>query len=98
KINVREGKALADLMDESGFFEPMVVQMVSIGEEVGELSKMLRRVADFYATYLETFIDRFTTIFEPIMLVFMGGVVGVMLIALFLPIFKIASASSGGGL
>ena len=94
KINVREGKALAELMDSSNFFEPMVVQMVSIGEEVGELSKMLRRVADFYATYLETFIARFTTIFEPIMLVFMGGVIGVMLIALFLPIFKIASASS----
>lgn len=97
KNKVREGRPLGELLAASNFFEPMVVQMVSIGEEVGELSKMFRRVADFYANYLETFIGRFTTIFEPIMLVFMGGVIGFMLVALFLPIFSIAKIGSSGG-
>ncbi|PIQ88683.1 MAG: hypothetical protein COV72_07075 [Candidatus Omnitrophica bacterium CG11_big_fil_rev_8_21_14_0_20_42_13] len=91
KVNVREGQSLAALLGKNSFFEPMVIQMISIGEEVGELAKMFRRVANFYEEYVQTFIGRFATIFEPIMLVFMGGVIGTMLIALFLPIFSIAT-------
>lgn len=97
KTSVREGRPLAELLERSGFFEPMVVQMISVGEEIGELAKMFRRVADFYDEYTETFIARFATVFEPIMLVFMGGVIGTMVVALFMPIFSIIGAASKGG-
>ncbi|MFQ5680604.1 MAG: type II secretion system F family protein [Candidatus Omnitrophota bacterium] len=95
KNSVREGRPLAAMLGESGFFEPMVVQMISVGEEVGELAKMFRRVASFYEEYVDTFVGRFATIFEPIMIVFMGGVIGVMLVALFLPIFSIVNIGGG---
>lgn len=97
KTNVREGRPLAELLDKSNFFEPLVVQMISVGEEVGELAKMFRRVANFYDEYVETFVSRFATIFEPIMLLFMGGVIGVMLVALFLPIFSMVNMASSTG-
>ena len=95
KNQVREGKLIAEPMDKSGFFTPMVVQMVMIGEETGELDKMLKKVAAFYQDYIETFISRLSTLIEPFMLIFMGMVVGVIVIAMFLPIFSIAS---GGGM
>jgi len=90
KKNVREGKLIADQMGKSGFFPPMAVQMILIGEETGELGKMLKRVAQYYQEYVEVFMKRFGTIFEPIMLVFMGGVIGVIVVAMFLPIFNIS--------
>jgi type IV pilus assembly protein PilC len=68
----------------------MVVQMVNIGEEIGELSNMFKRLNAFYQEYLETFLTRFTSMFEPAMLVFMGAVIGIMVIGLFLPIFEIS--------
>lgn len=89
KTNVREGKPLSELMEKTDFFEPMVIQMIAVGEEVGELAKMFKRVSQFYDEYLETFVGRFATIFEPVMLVFMGGIIGVMVVALFMPIFSV---------
>jgi len=89
KDDVREGKPLSQPLAQSGFFDPMAVQMVSIGEEIGELSNMFKRLNVFYQEYVETFLTRFTTMFEPIMLVFMGLVVGIMVIGMFLPIFQI---------
>lgn len=94
KNQVREGKLIAEPMSKSGFFTPMVVQMVLIGEETGELDKMLKKVASFYQSYIETFIARLSTLIEPFMLLFMGAVVGVIVIAMFLPIFSIASGGS----
>jgi type IV pilus assembly protein PilC len=91
KDNVREGKPLSTPMEESGFFEPMVVQMVAIGEEIGELSSMFKKVNGYYQEYVETFLVRFTSMFEPFMLIVMGSMIGVMVIAIFLPIFKITS-------
>ena len=89
KDDVREGKPLSQPLAQSGFFDPMAVQMVSIGEEIGELSNMFKRLNVFYQEYVETFLTRFTTMFEPIMLIFMGIVVGIMVIGMFLPIFQI---------
>lgn len=89
KEDVRQGKSLSIPLEESGFFEPMVVQMVSIGEEIGELSQMFKRINTFYQQQAETFIGRFTSMFEPIMLVFMGFLIGIMVIGMFLPIFQI---------
>jgi type IV pilus assembly protein PilC len=90
KEDVREGKTLNQAFERSGFFEPMTVQMVTIGEEIGELSNMLKRLNVFYQEYVETFLVRFTSMFEPIMLVIMGIMIGVMVIGMFMPIFQIS--------
>jgi type IV pilus assembly protein PilC len=90
KEDVRSGKSLSQPLDKSGFFEPMVTQMVAIGEEIGELSPMLKKINTFYQDYVETFLVRFTSMFEPIMLLFMGLVIGMMVVGMFLPIFRIA--------
>ena len=94
KEDVREGKLLGQSLEKSDF-DPMVSQMISIGEEVGELPGMFKKLNAFYQDHLETFTARFTSIFEPIMLVFMGVVIGIMIIGLFLPIFKISQISGG---
>jgi len=90
KENVREGKSLSQQLERSGFFEPMVVQMVAVGEEIGELAQMFKRINQFYEDYVSTFLTRFTSMFEPIVLLFMGVLIGIMIIGMFLPIFKIA--------
>jgi type IV pilus assembly protein PilC len=93
KEAVRQGKPLSQPMAQSGFFEPMAVQMVAIGEEIGELSNMFKRLNVFYQEYIEIFLTRFAAMFEPAMLIFMGVVIGIMVIGMFLPIFQIASIS-----
>jgi len=89
KEDVRQGRPLNSSLEKSGFFEPMVIQMVSIGEEIGELPQMFKRINTFYQEYTETFLGRFTTMFEPFMLIFMGVVIGLMVIGIFLPIFQL---------
>jgi len=97
KEEVREGKTLNRSLGESGFFEPLVIQMLAVGEEVGDLSQMLKRVTIFYQDYVETFLLRFTSMFEPLMLIIMGIIIGSMVIGLFLPIFQIATIGGSGG-
>lgn len=96
KKNVKEGKNMAQPMEKSDFFTPMVVQMVAIGEEIGELSSMLKKIAKFYQEYLEVFVTRLAAIFEPLMIVFMGVIIGAMVISIFLPIFSLASMKTMG--
>ena len=86
---VREGKGISDALVESGFFPMMAVQMIKVGEETGELGKMLKHVADFYQDNVEAFMKRFGTLIEPFMLVFMAAVIGIIVIAIFLPLFKL---------
>jgi type IV pilus assembly protein PilC len=95
KEHVRKGELLVAAMERSNFFPQMSIQMIMVGEETGELSKMLKHVAAFYQYNVETFMKRFATIIEPFMLVFMGGVVGVILVAMFLPMFNIAQLGGG---
>ncbi|MDD2680098.1 MAG: type II secretion system F family protein [Candidatus Omnitrophica bacterium] len=90
KDDVRVGKPLGQALEKSNFFDPMAVQMINIGEEIGELSNMFKRLDTFYQEYLETFLARFVSMFEPIMLVFIGAVIGIMVIGMFLPIFEIS--------
>ena len=90
KDNVRQGKPLSEPLQKSGFFEPMAVQMVTIGEEIGELPNMFKRLNTFYQESIDTYLVRITSMFEPIMLVFMGVVIGIMVVGMFLPIFQIA--------
>ncbi|MBI5872793.1 MAG: type II secretion system F family protein [Candidatus Omnitrophica bacterium] len=96
KRSVKEGRSMAAPMEKSELFTPMVVQMVAIGEEIGELSNMLKRIAKFYQEYLETFVTRLASIFEPLMIVFMGIIIGGMVIAIFLPIFNMATMKTAG--
>ena len=90
KNDVREGKPMRDSFERSGFFEPMVIQMVSIGEEIGELPQMFKRINSFYQECCDTFLTRFVSMFEPLVLVFIGGIIGVMVIGMFLPIFELS--------
>ncbi len=96
KTAVKEGKTMAEPLESSGLFAPLVVQMVRVGEEIGELSKMLDRISEFYKERVNIFVTRLTTLFEPMILIFMGIVVGVLVVAMFLPIFSISSAIKAG--
>ena len=97
KIAVKDGKGMAQVMQDTNLFSPLVVQMVNVGEEIGELGKMLDRISIFYKERVNTFIARLTTMFEPLVLVFMGIVVGILVVAMFMPIFNISSAIKASG-
>ena len=86
----REGKLLADPMSASGFFPPMSVQMIKVGEETGELAKMLGHVARYYKQDVEDFMKRLSTVIEPVMLIVMGGIIGTIVISMFLPLFNLS--------
>ena len=92
KQSISEGKTIAAPLEESGVFPPMVCQMVAVGESAGSLDAMLDKIADFYEEEVDTAVDALTALIEPVMMVFLGGTVGTMLIAMYLPIFKIAGA------
>ncbi len=95
KEQVRQGELLAAPMQQSGFFPGMAIQMITVGEETGELSKMLKHVASFYQNTVETFMKRVGTVIEPFMLVFMGGVIGIIVTAMFMPMFNITQLGGG---
>ena len=95
KEAVKEGKTMYEPMDKTGMFPPMTVQMVQVGEEVGELAKMTGRIAKYYEEQVETFISRMTRLFEPIAIVVMGGLVLIIVLAIFMPIFKMAGGMKG---
>ncbi|HEX9564653.1 MAG TPA: type II secretion system F family protein [Gemmatimonadaceae bacterium] len=92
KERVKEGKTMAEPMEATGMFPPIAVQMVQIGEEVGELSSMTGRIAKYYEERVDTFISRMTRLFEPIAIVVMGGLVLIIVLSIFLPIFKLATS------
>jgi type IV pilus assembly protein PilC len=88
RVRVREGASIAQPLVENPVFPPMVSQMVRIGEETGELEKMLGKIADFYEDEVESSIASLTSIIEPLMMIGVGLMVGVILIAMYLPMFK----------
>lgn len=90
---VREGKSLGDSMDKSQAFPSMAVQMIKVGEETGELSKMLGHIAAYYKSNVEAFMKRLGIIIEPFMLVFMATVIGTVVISIFLPLFKLGQGA-----
>ena len=89
--SISEGKTIAEPLLETGIFPPMGVQMIAVGEATGALDAMLSKIADFYDDEVDTAVDAMTALLEPFMMVFLGGVVGGMIIAMYLPIFKMAS-------
>jgi type IV pilus assembly protein PilC len=91
---VREGRALAAAMQDSGAFPDVSIKMVEVGESTGALGEMLNSLADFYDEEIETNLSRFVTLVEPILLVLMGLIIAGLLLALYLPLFNLSSALS----
>lgn len=89
KNNVREGESIAAPLVKSGVFPPMVTRMISIGEKSGQLEKMLNKIAEFYDDQVDAAVAGLTSIIEPLIIGFLGIVVGFIVIALFLPIINI---------
>jgi type IV pilus assembly protein PilC len=89
RVRVQEGATIAQPLIESPVFPPMVSQMVKIGEESGELEKMLGKVADFYEDEVDASIQALTSIIEPMMMIAVGFMVGIIVIAMYLPMFKL---------
>ena len=98
RSRIREGDRIADPLQKSKMFPPMVVQMISIGEESGALDQMLTRVADFYESEVDAALQSLTSAIEPLLIVFLGGAVGFIVISMFMPLIAIIqSLTSGGG-
>ena len=89
RTNIREGENIAEPLSKSGVFPPMVTRMIGVGEQTGELEKMLAKIADFYEEQVDTAVNGLTSLIEPIIIVFLGVIVGGIVAAMFLPIFKI---------
>jgi type IV pilus assembly protein PilC len=87
---IAEGKTIAEPLGESDVFPGMVVQMIAVGEETGAMETMLSKIADFYDEEVDAAVAALTSLLEPVMMVGLGGSVGGLLIAMYLPIFKIA--------
>ncbi|MFH1776808.1 MAG: type II secretion system F family protein [Candidatus Omnitrophota bacterium] len=89
RVGIREGENIAGPLSTCKVFPPMVTRMISVGEETGEIEKMLTKIADFYEEQVDVTVSSLTSLIEPIVIVFLGVVVGSIVIAMFLPIFKI---------
>jgi type IV pilus assembly protein PilC len=87
---IREGRTMSEPLMETKAFPPMVCQMIGVGEQTGALDQMLNKIADFYEEEVDVAVAALTSLLEPLMMVVIGGIVGVMLIAMYLPIFEIA--------
>jgi type IV pilus assembly protein PilC len=88
--SISEGKNMADPLMHTKIFPDMVVQMIAVGEQTGALDQMLNKIADFYEEETDVAVAAMTSALEPIMMVGVGGMVGVVLIAMYLPIFSLA--------
>ena len=94
RTGIAEGRTMADPLTESGVFPPMVCQMIGVGESTGALDAMLEKIADFYDEEVDQAVDNLTSLIEPFMLVFLGVTIGGLVVAMYLPIFKMAGAIS----
>jgi type IV pilus assembly protein PilC len=92
---VTAGKTLSEPMTKYTVFPPMVVQMIAVGESTGSLDQMLSRIADFYDDEVDNAVATLTTLLEPALMVFLGVIIGGIVIALYLPIFKLGAVVAG---
>ncbi|MEN6520640.1 MAG: type II secretion system F family protein [Armatimonadota bacterium] len=97
RARIREGDRIGDPLQRSKLFPPMVVQMISIGEESGALDPMLHKVAEFYEAEVDAALDSLTATIEPVMIVFLGGAVGFIVISIFLPLIAVIQSLAGAG-
>lgn len=91
RASIAEGKTIAEPLKASGVFPPMVVQMIAVGEQTGALDAMLGKIADFYDEEVDTAVSNLTSLLEPMLMVFLGVVIGGVVIAMYLPIFKLVT-------
>lgn len=82
---------MAEPLAETNVFPPMVVQMIGVGEKTGALDAMLAKIADFYDEEVDTAVSALTSMLEPLLMVFLGTSIGFIIVAMYLPIFKVAS-------
>jgi type IV pilus assembly protein PilC len=90
RAKISEGKDLASPLMETGLFPPMVVQMIAVGEQTGALDAMLTKIADFYEEEVDVAVASMTSLIEPLMMVFLGTVIGGLVVAMYMPIFEMA--------
>jgi len=96
KDKIAEGHDMAGPLAESRVFPSMVVQMIGVGEQTGAMDQMLQKIADFYEEEVDSSVAAMTSLIEPVMMAFLGVVVGGLIIAMYLPIFKLAGNLEGG--
>ena len=87
--SIREGETIAEPLAASGVFEPLLVNMIDVGEETGELDKMLNKIADNYDLDVDVLVESLSSLLEPVLIVGMGLAVGFIVVALFLPLLSI---------
>jgi type IV pilus assembly protein PilC len=92
RASIAGGETISDPLKRAGVFPPMVVQMINVGEQTGGLDEMLTKIADFYDEEVDQAVEALLSAMEPIMIVFLGGIVGGMIVAMYLPIFDMISA------
>ena len=92
--SISEGRAIAEPLEETGVFPSMVVQMISVGESTGALDAMLNKIADFYDEEVDQAVENLTSMIEPFMMVFLGGMIGGLVVSMYLPIFNLGSVVS----
>jgi|LAHU01.1.fsa_nt_gb type IV pilus assembly protein PilC len=88
---IKEGESIAGPLEETGMFTPMVVRMISVGEKTGKVDTMLEKIADFFDDQVQTTLAGFTALIEPLLIAFLGIVVGTIVICMFLPILRLSS-------
>ncbi|HZS38229.1 MAG TPA: type II secretion system F family protein [Polyangia bacterium] len=96
RAKISEGKNMAEPLMETKVFPPMVVQMIGVGEQTGAMDAMLQKIADFYEDEVDVAVSAMTKLMEPLMMVFLGGIVGGLIIAMYLPIFEMAGNIKSG--
>jgi type IV pilus assembly protein PilC len=89
QLSVRDGESIARPLTKHSVFPPMVIQMISVGEETGQVDTMLEKIAQFYDQEIEAAVDALTSLIEPILIAFIGGCVGAAVVALYLPMFQV---------
>ncbi len=87
--DIKQGRGLSEPLKEQGVFPPMVVQMIEVGEQTGALDSMMNKIADFYDDEVDTAVEGLTSLLEPMLMVFLGVVVGFVVVAMYMPIFKL---------
>lgn len=95
RTSISEGKTIAEPLKASGVFPPMVCQMIEVGEQAGALDTMLAKIADFYDDEVDDAVGNLTAMMEPLLMLFLGTTVGGLVIAMYLPIFKLAGTVGG---
>jgi type IV pilus assembly protein PilC len=95
RVSISEGKTIAEPLADSKVFPAMVTQMVAVGEATGALDAMLTKIADFYDDEVDAAVEAMTALLEPMLMVFLGVVIGGLVIAMYLPVFKLAGAVGG---